>query len=327
MINQPESQWVGIDVSQAKLDIALRPSNVTGQVSNQESGWTELVKQFKVQKIELIVIESTGGMERGVVQKLQKEGFNVAVINPKRARDFAKASGRLAKTDRIDAEALAHFGQALQPAPKPLVSESEEALSDLVNRRGQLVEMLNSEQKRLHSVRNSSAKADIQTHIEWLKQRMKGMDEQIDQLRQESEEWNQQYKLLTSVHGVGRVTAVILLSMLPELGELPLKKLSSLVGIAPMNCDSGKMRGKRRIMGGRAMVRSALYMSALVAVQHNPVIKAFYQKLLQAGKAKKVALIACAHKLLGFLHAIVKSQTPWQNPEKMGEKEEKLQGC
>lgn len=327
MINQPESQWVGIDVSQAKLDIALRPSNVTGQVSNQESGWTELVKQFKVQKIELIVIESTGGMERGVVQKLQKEGFNVAVINPKRARDFAKASGRLAKTDRIDAEALAHFGQALQPAPKPLVSESEEALSDLVNRRGQLVEMLNSEQKRLHSVRNSSAKADIQTHIEWLKQRMKGMDEQIDQLRQESEEWNQQYKLLTSVPGVGRVTAVILLSMLPELGELPLKKLSSLVGIAPMNCDSGKMRGKRRIMGGRAMVRSALYMSALVAVQHNPVIKAFYQKLLQAGKAKKVALIACAHKLLGFLHAIVKSQTPWQNPEKMGEKEEKLQGC
>ena len=314
MINQPESQWVGIDVSQAKLDMALRPSNVTGQVSNQESGWIELVKQFKVQKIELIVIESTGGMERGVVQKLQKEGFNVAVINPKRARDFAKASGRLAKTDRIDAEALAHFGQALQPAPKPLVSESEEALADLVNRRGQLVEMLNSEQKRLHSVRNSSAKADIQTHIEWLKQRMKGMDEQIDQLRQESEEWNQQYKLLTSVPGVGRVTAVTLLSMLPELGELSLKKLSSLVGIAPMNCDSGKMRGKRRIIGGRAMVRSALYMSALVAVQHNPVIRDFYQRLLRVGKAKKVALIACAHKLLGFLHAIVKNQTPWLNP-------------
>lgn len=314
MINQPESQWVGIDVSQAKLDMALRPSNVTGQVSNQESGWIELVKQFKVQKIELIVIESTGGMERGVVQKLQKEGFNVAVINPKRARDFAKASGRLAKTDRIDAEVLAHFGQALQPVPKCLASESEEALSDLVNRRGQLVEMLNSEQKRLHSVRNSSAKADIQTHIEWLKQRMKGMDEQIDQLRQESEEWNQQYKLLTSVPGVGRVTAVTLLSMLPELGELSLKKLSSLVGIAPMNCDSGKMRGKRRIIGGRAMVRSALYMSALVAVQHNPVIRDFYQRLLRVGKAKKVALIACAHKLLGFLHAIVKNQTPWLNP-------------
>ena len=174
--------------------------------------------------------------------------------------------------------------------------------------------MLNSEQKRLHSVRNSSAKADIQTHIEWLKQRMKGMDEQIDQLRQESEEWNQQYKLLTSVPGVGRVTAVTLLSMLPELGELSLKKLSSLVGIAPMNCDSGKMRGKRRIIGGRAMVRSALYMSALVAVQHNPVIRDFYQRLLRVGKAKKVALIACAHKLLGFLHAIVKNQTPWLNP-------------
>jgi len=315
MINQIESQWVGIDVSQAKLDIALRPSSITGQVSNEESGWTELIEKLKKQTIELIVIESTGGMERGVVQKLQKDGFKVAVINPKRARDFAKASGRLAKTDKIDAEALAHFGQALQPAPKPLASEREEALSDLVNRRGQLVEILNSEQKRLHSVRNSSAKADIQTHIEWLKQRVKGMDEQIDQLRKESEDWNKQYELLTSVPGVGRVTAVTLLSMLPELGKLPFKKLSSLVGIAPMNCDSGKMRGKRRIMGGRAMVRSVLYMSALVAVQHNPVIQDFYQRLLKAGKLKKVALIACAHKLLGFLHAIVKNQTPWLNPK------------
>jgi transposase len=141
------------------------------------------------------------------------------------------------------------------------------------------------------------------------------MDEQIDQLRKESEDWNKQYELLTSVPGVGRVTAVTLLSMLPELGKLPFKKLSSLVGIAPMNCDSGKMRGKRRIMGGRAMVRSVLYMSALVAVQHNPVIQDFYQRLLKAGKLKKVALIACAHKLLGFLHAIVKNQTPWLNPK------------
>ena len=314
MINETESQWVGIDVSQSKLDIALRPSNMTGQVSNQESGWTELIEQLKEQTIELIVIESTGGMERGIVQRLQQEGLKVAVINPKRARDFAKASGRLAKTDRIDAEALAHFGQALQPAPKPLASEKEEALSDLVNRRGQIVEMLNSEQKRLHSVRNSSAKADIQTHIEWLKQRMKGIDEQINQLRKESEEWNQQYELLTSVPGVGRVTAVTLLAMLPELGTIPFKKLSSLVGLAPMNCDSGKMRGKRRIMGGRAMVRSVLYMSALVGVQHNPVIQNFYQRLLTAGKSKKVALIACAHKLLGFLNAIVKQQTPWLNP-------------
>jgi transposase len=327
METQVASQWVGIDVSKAKLDIALRPANKVLQVTNQESGWQELSEQLKKYKIELIIIESTGGMERGVAHKLQKEEFKVAVINPKRARDFAKASGRLAKTDKIDAEVLAHFGEALQPSPKPLASESQVALSDLVNRRSQLVEMLNSEQKRAHSVRSSTAKADIETNIQWLKQRIKGMDEQIDQLRQDNEESKKQYELLTSVPGVGRVTAVTLLSMLPELGELPLKKLSSLVGIAPMNCDSGQMRGKRRIIGGRARVRAVLYMSALVAIQHNPVIKAFYQKLLQAGKAKKVALIACAHKLLGFLHAIVKSQKPWRYPENIETKEEKLQAC
>jgi transposase len=313
METQVASQWVGIDVSKAKLDIALRPANKVLQVTNQESGWQELSEQLKKYKIELIIIESTGGMERGVAHKLQKEEFKVAVINPKRARDFA--------------EVLAHFGEALQPSPKPLASESQVALSDLVNRRSQLVEMLNSEQKRAHSVRSSTAKADIETNIQWLKQRIKGMDEQIDQLRQDNEESKKQYELLTSVPGVGRVTAVTLLSMLPELGELPLKKLSSLVGIAPMNCDSGQMRGKRRIIGGRARVRAVLYMSALVAIQHNPVIKAFYQKLLQAGKAKKVALIACAHKLLGFLHAIVKSQKPWRCPENIETKEEKLQAC
>ena len=313
METQVASQWVGIDVSKAKLDIALRPANKVLQVTNQESGWQELSEQLKKYKIELIIIESTGGMERGVAHKLQKEEFKVAVINPKRARDFA--------------EVLAHFGEALQPSPKPLASESQVALSDLVNRRSQLVEMLNSEQKRAHSVRSSTAKADIETNIQWLKQRIKGMDEQIDQLRQDNEESKKQYELLTSVPGVGRVTAVTLLSMLPELGELPLKKLSSLVGIAPMNCDSGQMRGKRCIIGGRARVRAVLYMSALVAIQHNPVIKAFYQKLLQAGKAKKVALIACAHKLLGFLHAIVKSQKPWRYPENIETKEEKLQAC
>jgi transposase len=229
METQVASQWVGIDVSKAKLDIALRPANKVLQVTNQESGWQELSEQLKKYKIELIIIESTGGMERGVAHKLQKEEFKVAVINPKRARDFAKASGRLAKTDKIDGEVLAHFGEALQPSPKPLASESQVALSDLVNRRSQLVEMLNSEQKRAHSVRSSTAKADIETNIQWLKQRIKGMDEQIDQLRQDNEESKKQYELLTSVPGVGRVTAVTLLSMLPELGELPLKKLSSLV--------------------------------------------------------------------------------------------------
>jgi transposase len=236
------------------------------------------------------------------------------VINPKRARDFAKASGRLAKTDRIDAEVLAHFAQAMQPLPKPLAAESQQALSDLVNRRAQLVEMLNSEQRRLHSVRNRSAKADIETHIEWLKQRVKGLDTEIDQLRKGSATWQQQFEWLTSVPGVGRVVATTLLAALPELGQLSTKKLAALVGLAPLNCDSGKMRGKRHIVGGRSLVRSALYMSALVAIQHNSVISAFYKRLLKAGKAKKVALIACAHKLLGILNAMLKQQESWRNP-------------
>jgi transposase len=317
MVIRPQKQWVGIDVSKTTLDIALRPSLTIWQELNQQSGWESIAKILKEQEIELIVVESTGGLERGLVQYLQQQGLSVSVINPKRARDFAKASGRLAKTDKIGAQVLAHFGEALQPAPKAASSELETELSDLVSRRAQLVDMLNSEERRRHSVRNSRAKEDIENHIEWLKARLKELEQEIDQLRKKREEWNQQYTLLTSVPGVGRVTALVLLSMLPELGELPVKKLASLVGIAPMNHDSGQMRGKRYIVGGRAIVRSALYMAALSAIRFNPVIRAFYEKLLQRGKAKKVALIACAHKLLTFLSAIVKSQRPWTSPSEV----------
>lgn len=309
-----EPQWVGIDVSQAWLDIALRPAGTYWRLSNQEPGWAELITHLQHMEVKLVVLESTGGMERGVVQALQQQELPVAVVNPKRARDFAKASGRLAKTDRIDAAMLAHFAQAMNPLPKPLVSGQQEALSDLVNRRQQVVEMLNSEKRRLHSVRSRTAKADIETHIEWLKQRVKALDSEIDQLRKEHQAWQQQYEWLTSVPGVGRVVATTLLAALPELGQLSTKQLASLVGVAPLNCDSGNMRGKRHIVGGRSLVRSMLYMAALVAVQHNPVISAFYQRLLQAGKAKKVALIACAHKLLGILNALVKRQVPWSDP-------------
>jgi transposase len=310
-----EHQWVGIDVSQAWLDIALRPAATRWRCPNQEQGWIELVAQLKGEAGSVhIVLESTGGMERGVVQALQQAGLEVAVLNPKRARDFAKASGRLAKTDRIDAEVLAHFAQAMQPLPKPLASESQTALSDLVSRRQQVVEMLNSEQRRLYSVRNRTAKADIETHIEWLKHRIKELDREIDHLRKDNAQWQQQYEWLTSVPGVGRVVATTLIAALPELGQISSKQLAHLVGVAPLNYDSGKMRGKRHIVGGRAQVRSALYMSALVAMQHNPVISHFYQRLLKAGKAKKVALIACAHKLLGILNAMLKQQVSWRNP-------------
>lgn len=309
-----EPQWVGIDVSQAKLDIALRPAGSIWQIRNDESGWSALLSQLSAAVIALVVVESTGGMERGVVQVLQQHDIAVAVINPKRARDFSKASGRLAKTDRIDAEMLAHFGEAPKPLPKPLAAEAQEALSDLVHRRQQVVEMLNDERRRRHSVRNRSAQADIDSHIEWLKQRLKALDAEIDQLRQADADWQQRYEWLTSVPGVGRVVATTLLALLPELGQLSGRRLASLVGVAPFNFDSGKLKGKRHIVGGRALVRSALYMAALVAVQHNPVIAVFYKRLLARGKAKKVALIACAHKLLGILNALVTQQQSWQNP-------------
>lgn len=310
-----ERQWVGIDVSQAKLDIALRPGGRYWQVANDESGWQSLLRELQAITVALVVVESTGGMERGVVQVLQRHGFAVAVINPKRARDFSKASGRLAKTDRIDASMLAHFGEALQPLPKPLASEHQEALSDLVHRRSQVIEMLNSEQRRRHSARNRTAQADIETHIDWLKQRVKALDAEIDQLRQADETRQQRYEWLTSVPGVGRVVATTLLALLPELGDLSTKRLASLVGVAPFNFDSGKLRGKRHIVGGRALVRSSLYMAALVSIQHNPVIIAFYHRLLSAGKPKKVALIACAHKLLGILNALVTKGQAWREPE------------
>lgn len=314
MTRNKDQQWVGIDVSQAKLDIALRPAGIYWQVPNDELGWQQLLNHVEPWTVALVVVESTGGMERGVVRVLQQHEFAVAVINPKRARDFSKASGRLAKTDRIDADMLAHFGEALQPLPKPLASEQQEVLTDLVHRRAQLVEMLNSERRRRHSARHRTTQADIDINIEWLEQRIKALDAEIDQLRQSHEDWQQRYEWLISVPGVGRVVATTLLAVLPELGQLSTKRLASLVGVAPFNFDSGKLRGKRRIVGGRALVRSALYMAALVAVQHNPVIAAFYQRLLQAGKPKKVALIACAHKLLGILNALITQQQSWRNP-------------
>ncbi|MEO0941745.1 MAG: IS110 family transposase [Cyanobacteria bacterium J06642_12] len=308
-----EEQWVGIDVSQATLDIAIRPGNECWQESNQSAGWSQLSRRLSQFPVKRVVLESTGGLERGIVQHLQRAGFAVTVINPKRGRDFAKACGRLAKTDRIDAQVLAHFAEAIQPDPQPAASEFQQALSDLVHRRQQVVEIINTEKRRLHSVRNRTAKADIEAHIDWLKQRLKALDKQIDQHRQDCDTCQTNYELLTTVPGVGRVVATVLLARLPELGQLHHKQLASLVGVAPFNQDSGKTRGRRRIVGGRAMVRSALYLSALVAVQHNSVIRAFYQKLLAAGKAKKLALIACAHKLLTILNAILKHQQPWRD--------------
>ena len=305
-------QWVGIDVCKRRLDVNLRPQAIDIGFTNDPSGIESLIQKLQLYDIGLIVLESTGGLERNAVAELRRAGFAVVVVNPKRVRDFAKATGRLAKTDRIDAQVLAHFADAIRPQVREMASEDAQALQDLVSRRQQLVEMLSSERNRLSSVRRPQGREDIEAHIEWLRERIKGLDEQIRIQLNASEQWQAQVDLIQTVPGVGKVTSSTLIALLPELGKLTRQEIASLVGVAPINFDSGQTKGKRRIAGGRASVRAALYMATLVATRHNPLIRVFYDRLVQAGKCKKVALVACMRKLLVILNAMLKSLKPWQ---------------
>lgn len=312
MIEQ-QSQWVGIDVSQASLDVYLRPSAYSLQLDNQASGIAELIKQLQNFEIQQVILEATGGLELEAAQALQAHGFAVSIINPRQGRDFARASGKLAKTDRIDASVLAHFGAAMQPAVTVLSSTSQQALKAAVTRRHQLVEMLSAEKNR-QSRMQGKMRQDVDAHVKWLEERIQQLDDEIEQLGQSQSEWYAAILLLKSVPGIGKVIATTLVAELPELGQLSDKRISALVGVVPFNRDSGKYRGTRTIWGGRARVRAVLYMGALVAVQHNPIIKAFYSRLLAQGKAKKVALVACMHKLLRMLNAMLRDCQPWQPP-------------
>jgi len=310
---EQQSQWVGIDVSKASLDVCLRPSGEQFQVKNQASGIVKLIEHLERFKIQQVILEASGGLELDAAQALQEKGFAISIINPRQARDFAKASGKLAKTDRIDAAVLAHFGEAMQPAVTVLASACEQALQAAVTRRRQLVEMLTAEKNRQSSLRGKMRQS-VDEHLEWLEDRIRELDDEIEQLSQAHEQWRSQITILKSVPGIGKVIATTLVAALPELGQVNDKRISALVGVAPLNRDSGKFRGSRTIWGGRANVRAALYMGALVAVQHNPILKAFYARLLSQGKAKKVALTACMHKLLRILNAMIRDGKPWQLP-------------
>lgn len=304
--------WVGIDVCKAWLDVHIRPEQRIYRLPNTEAGAKELISQLPAPpEVGRVILEATGGMELTSALALHQAGFPVVVINPRQSRNFAKATNQLAKTDKVDAKILAFFGEALRPEVRTMAAEETRQLNDLVTRRRQIVEMLTAERNRLASI-HGKAREDLEANIEWLNQRLKGIDEQIAQQIKESTLWTEQQAILTSVPGVGLVVASTLLSSLPELGTLTPKQISSLVGLAPMNCDSGQMRGKRRITGGRASVRAVLYMAALVAVRYNPVIRAFYDRLLARGKLKKVALTACMHKLLIILNAMLKQKTAWR---------------
>jgi transposase len=307
-------RFVGIDVAKAQLDIALRPTGERWALANDDVGIAALVERLQAVQPTLIVLEATGGYQRAVVAALAAARLPVAVVNPRQARDFATAPGPLAKTDALDARALAHFAEAVRPTPRPLSDAQADELRALLARRRQLVAMRTAEQHRRGNA-PPRLQTDIQAHITWLNTRLAALDDDLDTTRRASPAWREREELLRSVPGIGPVCTRTLLLDLPALGTLSRQRLAALVGVAPLNRDSGTLRGSRTIWGGRASVRATLYMSTLVAVRYNPVLKAFYERLRAAGKAAKVALTACMRKLLTILNAIVKHHIPWQAQE------------
>ena len=309
--------FVGIDVAKAQLDVAVRPSGERWAVPNDAGGVVTLVERLQTLHPTLIVLEATGGLERTATAALATAGLPVVVVNPRQARDFACATGQLAKTDALDARALAHFADVIRPTPRPLPDAQTQELRALLGRRQQLVGMRTAEQNRLAGT-SGRLTQDIEAHIAWLNARIAALDADIETLLRASPLWRENDDLLQSAPGIGPVCARTLLLELPEWGTLTRQQIAALVGVAPLNCDSGTLRGRRRIWGGRAHVRTVLSMGTLVATRYNPRIKAFYERLLAAGKAKKVALTACMHKFLTILNAMLKHRTPWHAQEVQG---------
>jgi len=304
---------IGIDVSKASLDVATRPSNEEVRVANDEPGCRDLISLLKPLSPKLIVLEATGGLENLVTGMLVAEGFPVVVVNPRQVRDFAKATGKLAKTDRIDAKIIAHFGEAIKPEPRAFKDEDSQALTALMTRRRQIIDMITAEKNRLGSS-HESVKKDIKETINWLESRLKDIENDLSKAISENVVWQEKSKILTTCKGIGPVSSTTVLGSLPELGTLNRREITALVGVCPYNRDSGKMRGKRTIFGGRANVRAVLYMATLTAIRFNPPIKEFYDRLTKAGKLHKVAMVACMRKLLTVLNAMIKTMTPW-NPK------------
>ncbi len=307
---EPEERFVGIDVSKTVLDIAVLPDGTQWSVPNTAQGIDELAAALKPQAPTLVVLESTGSLHRPVAAGLAAAQLPTAVVNPRRVRDFAKASGRLAKTDRLDAEVIAHFGKAVRPRPTRLPDAATQALEAHLERRRQVVTMITAEKNRLSSAVGPVRK-DIQRHIAWLEKELHTLDEELRTRIRENPAWREREDLLRSVPGVGPVLGATLLVEVPELGELSGKQIASLLGVAPFNRDSGALRGRRTVWGGRAPARQTLFMATLAATRHNPLIQAFYLRLCAAGKAKKAALTACMRKLLLILNSMLKHRTAW----------------
>lgn len=311
MTSQSYKSYIGIDVSKHTLDIFISSSKENSQFQNNLAGIRKLIKKMSALPAPLVVIEATGGYEKSLAHALADNTIPLAVVNPRQIRDFAKALGKLAKTDRIDAQVIATFAQKMQPRETILYNEDQQQLAELHARRRQLIDMIGMEKNRLDKA-GSTAKKSIKHIIGLLEKELNKIDSALAKNIQSNEQYAKKSALLTTIKGVGAVVAAGILADLPELGTLDRKKISALAGLAPFNRDSGTLRGKRMIGGGRATVRRTLYMAALVAVRHNDVLKTFYVRLCNAGKKKKVALVACMHKLLMIMNAMIKNNQPWR---------------
>lgn len=306
-------KFVGIDVSKNTLDVCIAPSGETLHVAHDEAGIAQIVKRLKAVAPSLIVMEATGALEVRLASELAGQGLPVAVINPRQARDFAKATGQLAKTDAVDAAMLAAFARAIRPAVRPVKDADVRDLDALVTRRRQLIEMRVQATLRLGTA-SKVQKKSLNAHIAWLDKRITDLDDDLSRRLRSSEAWRTKDDLLRGIPGVGAVTTLTMLAKCPELGTLNRREIAKLTGVAPLADDSGKHRGKRFIWGGRADVRAVLYMAAVSAIRHNPVIKAFAERLTQAGKPAKVVIVACMRKLLTIMNTMIKNNAPW-NPK------------
>jgi transposase len=311
-MERQESVYVGIDVSKDRLDVALLPAGESLAVGRDNAGLEELTGRLHRLSPALIVLEATGGYEQVVSAALAAAGLPVAVINPRQIRDFARATGKLAKTDRLDALAIARFAQAVKPEPRPLADAQAQTLGELVARRRQVVEMIGMESNRLRQARATTVKRTIEHLLAALQAELSTLESELDETIRGTPIWREREDLLKSMPGIGDITARVLLADLPELGHVDRHQVAALAGLAPFNRDSGQWRGERHIQGGRAGVRTALYMPTLVATRHNPVIRALYRRLRAAGKKPKVAITACMRKLLTILNAMLRDGTPWK---------------
>jgi transposase len=318
MSKKKAKAFIGIDVSKSLLEVAAHQSDYQFRCANKAKAFGELIVELIAMRPALIVLEATGGLEIPVVAALHAAGLPVVVVNPRQVRDFAKALGQLAKTDRLDARVLAHFAAAIKPPLRPIKSADELELDALVGRRGQLVEMLTAEKNRRGSAATDTVRDEIKEHIDWLEERIAELDEQLKAQLKHSAVWQGRDDILQSVPGIGPVVSFSLIADLPELGTLNRQKISKLVGVAPLNNDSGQQRGTRHIYGGRARVRCMLYMAAFSATRYNPVIKEFYERLLAKEKPFKVVMTACMRKLLTIINVMIRDSSTWKlNSEKV----------